>query len=87
LLTLLTQDDRFRDPQTSAESYADAWALNFYLLKTKRRQYVRYLKELAAQTPLLQQTSEQRLALFRRVFEEDLTEFSQQWQRYMLRLR
>jgi hypothetical protein len=44
LVTLLTDDSRFRDPQSSPEAYADAWALNYYLLRARRREYVRYLK-------------------------------------------
>src|SRR4030095_13391269 len=34
LTTLLTDDERFRDSATSAEAYAQAWALTYFLIRT-----------------------------------------------------
>lgn len=87
LMTLLTDDARFRNPRTSPVAYADAWALNYYLLRVRSRDYVAYLKEIAAQKPLTELTSAERVAHFQKIFGDDLEAFSKQWQRYMLRIR
>ncbi len=87
LMTLLTDDARFRDPKSSSEAYADAWALNYYLLRARRQDYVSYLKGLAGQPPLAELTAPQRVARFRQAFGEDLEAISTQWQRYMQRVR
>ncbi len=87
LMTLLTDDARFRNSKTSAQAYADAWALNYYLLRARKKDYVRYLRQLAQGQPLAELTAQQRVAQFREVFEDDLKSMSQQWQRYMLRVK
>ncbi len=81
LMSLLTDDVRFRSSRTSSQAYADAWALNYYLLRTHRNQYVQYLQQLAGQTPLVEQTQAQRVARLREALGEDLEQLSQQWQR------
>ena len=86
-MTLLTDDARFRDPKTSSAAYADAWALNYYLLRARKQDFVRYLKGLADQEPLAERSAAQRVARFRQAFGEDLDEVSSQWRRYMLRVR
>jgi hypothetical protein len=87
LVTLLTEDARFRDPKTSADAYANAWALNYYLLRVRRDDYVRYLQEVAQRKPLVELTADQRLERFRRVFGDDLQALDQDLVRHMLRLR
>lgn len=87
LITLLHDDARFRDPQTSVQAYADAWALNYYLLRARHEEYVEYLQDLADQTPLADSDTEQRIARFRRCFGDDLEMLSRQWLRYMRDLR
>ena len=52
LEALLADDDRFRDPQTAVDAYADAWALNYYLIKYQPKAYADYLKTLAEKPPL-----------------------------------
>jgi hypothetical protein len=87
LQTLLGDDMRFRDSRTSAQAYADAWALNYFLLRTRRHKYVQYLQGLAAQKPLAERTAAERVTQFREAMGEDLDELSSQWQRYMQRIR
>jgi hypothetical protein len=88
LLTLLTNDARFRDSRTAPQAYADAWALNYYLLRTPlRTRYIQYLQQLARQTPLVEVSEAQRVTQFREALGQDLAELSQQWQRYMQRVR
>ncbi len=87
LMTVLTDDARFRDPKTASQAYADAWALNYYLLRVRKQDYVDYLQGLAGQKPLIEVTGPERVARFRRAFGDDLEELSSRWQRYMLRAR
>jgi hypothetical protein len=67
---LVADDRRFRDPRLAADAYADAWALNYYLIKYRPREYTSYLKLLAAKRPLVQDDRQQRLADFREHFGE-----------------
>jgi hypothetical protein len=84
---LLTDDSRFRDPKTSADAYAGAWALNYYLLRVRREQYVKYLQEMAQLPPLAEQTRAERLAQFRRAFGEDMKRLDEDFIRYMRQVR
>jgi hypothetical protein len=87
LAALLTDDAPFRDPRSAAEAYAEAWALNYYLLRSRRAEYVRYLRELAEQPPLVELPAERRLAQFRRIFGDDLDQVDQEFTRFMDRVR
>ena len=52
LVTLLADNQRFRNPSTAVAAYADAWALNYYLIKYRPKQYAAYLEMLAEKPPL-----------------------------------
>ena len=52
LKTLLMDDDRMRDPRTALDAYAEAWALNYFLIRQRPKQYVEYLKILEQKPPL-----------------------------------
>ena len=41
---MLRDSRRFRDPRTAVDAYADAWALNYYLIKYEPKEYTAYLK-------------------------------------------
>ncbi len=56
LLSLIADDARLRDPRTGGDAYADAWALNYYLIKRKPKQYVAYVKEMSERRPFLPAT-------------------------------
>lgn len=68
LETLIVDDKRFRDPKIASDAYAEAWALNYYLLKVRSKQYVQYLHKLAAKPPLVWDSPEQRLKEFEDAF-------------------
>ena len=70
MMSLLATNDRFRHPRTAPDAYADAWALNFYLIKYRPKQYASYLKMLAAKPPIKEDTPDRRLAEFREHFGE-----------------
>jgi hypothetical protein len=86
LARLLTDDQRFRAPQTAAGAYADAWALNYYLIKYQPKAYKAYLEALAAKPPLVVDDTESRLAEFRRHF-GDLRKLEREFIEQMSRLK
>ncbi len=87
LETLLTDDARFRDPQTSADAYAEAWALNYFLLRARREPYVRYLQEIGRLPALAEQSSAERVAQFRRAFGEDLQRLDEDLVRFIRQVK
>lgn len=85
--TLIRDDERMRNPQMAADAYAEAWALNYFLINAKSQQYRAYIKELAVKEPLVWDKPEERLAAFRRAFGDDLQALDRDFQRYISRLR
>jgi hypothetical protein len=70
LVGLLADSRRLRDPRTASDAYADAWALNYYLIKYRPEEYAAYLKMLAEKRPLVEDDPQTRLAEFRQHFGE-----------------
>lgn len=91
LETLLRDDARMRGPaatvQVAGDAYAEAWALNYFLINTKSKQYGAYLKVLAEKDPLVTDEPEERLAEFRRAFGDDLKTLDRDFLRYVTKLR
>ena len=83
LTTLLSDDKRFRDPTTASNAYAEAWALNYFLLRTYKDKYIEYIKELARQPQLVDEGPEFRLTMFKKHFGEDLGALDTEFLRYM----
>jgi hypothetical protein len=83
---LLATDTRFRDPQTAFAAYADAWALNYYLIKYKPKAYADYLKMLAEKRPLADDNERTRLEEFRQHF-GDLGRLEQEFLKQMSRVK
>jgi hypothetical protein len=86
LESLLRADDRFRNPQTAVDAYADAWALNYYLIRYESDAYADYLKLLSKKRPLMQDEPAGRLAEFRKHF-GDMDRLEQKFLRQMSRAR
>ncbi len=80
---LLCDDKRFRDPATSSDAYAEAWALNYYFLQTKSETYVKYLAALAQQKPLIDVEPSERLKQFKQFFGDDLLAIETDFLRFM----
>lgn len=68
LKSLLADSRRFRNPQTALAAYADAWALNYFLIKYRSDEYAAYLKMLAQKPPLEEDEPQTRLAEFQEHF-------------------
>lgn len=86
LVTLLKEDVRMRDGKTAGNAYAEAWALNYFLINVKAKQYQEYIRVLAAKTPLVWDTPEERLAQFVQSF-GDLEALDKEFVRYVQRLK
>jgi len=80
---LLSDDKRFQDPATSIDAYAEAWALNYFLLQTKSEAYVKYLAALAELKPLIDVDPTQRIKQFKQFFGDDLQSLENEFLRYM----
>lgn len=86
-LELLLQDDRrFRDPASALDAYAEAWALNFFLLRTRSKEYVALLRALSAKPPVVFDDPETRLAEFRVALGDDLRKLDAEFLRYLRKL-
>ena len=83
---MLRDSKRFRDPHTALDAYADAWALNYYLIKYQPKAYTAYLKDLAEKRPLIDEDPNQRLAEFRKHF-GDLHKLEQDFLKQMSRVK
>ncbi len=66
LLTLISNDQRLTTAETAAETYAEAWAFSYFLIKKRRAQYEEYLFQLSQKKPLVWNKPEDRLAEFPR---------------------
>ncbi len=86
LVQLLTDDNRFRDPKTMASAYGESWAFNYFLLKTKSKQYVEYLKYLSELPPLGEFDPNQRVADFKKFFGDDLKSLDRDFMKFMSKL-
>jgi hypothetical protein len=82
---LLADDRRMRDPRASVDAYADAWALNYFLIEYRAKPYAAYLKHLSQKPPLIASSAQDRLAEFGQFF-GDLKELEQDFLRRMARL-
>jgi len=86
LETLIRDDTRFRDTEQALDAYAETWALTYFLIRHRPKQYVAYLKLLSQKKPLLRDGPQGRLEQFRGVF-GDLKQLDADFLRYMSRVR
>ena len=87
LRTLLADDSRFRQSRQAINAYAEAWALNYFLLKRYSKKYSAYLNVLARKTPLLYDTPDERIRLFESKLDMPLAQLDAEFLRYIARLR
>ena len=85
---VLTREESYRNqlarrnPRTAVPAYADAWALNYYLIRYRPDEYVNYVEALSKMAPLTSNTPEERIAEFREHF-GDLTRLEEDFLRRM----
>ncbi len=85
LQTLIADDARFRDTSKAVDAYAEAWALNYFLIHQRPKQYRAYLQVLAEKKQLIWDNPAERLAEFTAAFGE-LATLETEFQRYMAKM-
>ncbi len=86
LKSLIANDDLIHNSRTAFDTYAVAWAWNYFLIKWHTKQYVAYLKMLADKPLLVLDDEKTRLADFRKHFGENLNELEEEFYRRMSRI-
>lgn len=86
LRQILLNDQAFRNSQTALEAYANAWALNYYLIQYEPKAYTAYLKTLAGKRPLVDDDPQTRLNEFQQHF-GDLLQLEQRFLKQMARVK
>jgi hypothetical protein len=87
LATLLSVDDRYRTAASASDAYGEGWALTYFLLKTRRKEYVKYLQELSEGKPLAVRSPRQRIEMFESAMGDDLPKIDQQFHKFMQRVK
>lgn len=82
---IVLDDTPFREAASGVQAYADAWALTHFLMQTRRREFVVYLRLLAAKPPLADDSPEQRRADFRQAFGSEPEAIEPAFLRFMAR--
>ena len=87
LKSLIRSDRRLRDGKSAADAYAEAWALNYFLLRTRRKQFSAYLKTISAKPLLRWDTPEMRQSDFEAAFGDDWEQLDRAFLKYLGRVR
>jgi hypothetical protein len=87
LRKLLIEDLEFRDPKLGLARYAEAWALNYFLLNKYSKEYVAYLEKLRGKLPLRTDEAETRVSEFESAIGKRLAELDEEFVEYMQKLR
>jgi len=87
LADIIADDRQFRHPQRAVSAYAEAWALNYFLIRQQPKEYIAYLKMLSAKGPLEHDAPAVREAEFKRYFGSDLAQLDTEFLRYMSKVR
>lgn len=87
LATLIADDQRFQSTSTAAEAYAESWAFTYFLIRTRRVEYVKYLRELSLGKPLAERTRPERIEMFEKVMGDSLVTIDKAFMTYMQRVR
>lgn len=90
LITLVSSDDRVRSPSNRGDAndaYAESWALHYFLIRSRPRQYLTYLQMLSKKEPCVWDEPEERLAEFKQAFGDDLEQLDAEFVRQMSKLR
>ncbi len=83
---LISDDDRLRNPQSAVDAYADAWALNYFLIKYRTKEYANYLQMLSKKPQLAADDPTIRVREFRDHF-GDLRRLEEDFLKQMSRIK
>lgn len=86
IVSLIADDARLLDGKTAQFAYNESWALTYFLMKTKKREFAAYMKELATLRPLDESTPRERIDMFKNFFGDDLAKLDAKFIQYMATL-
>lgn len=87
-LEKMIADDRlFREPNTALDAYAQAWAWNYFLIRTRPDEFVAYLATIASKQLLVKDGPSQRIADFQQHFGDDFDQLEADFYRHMARIK
>ncbi|NQV24684.1 MAG: DUF1570 domain-containing protein [Rhodopirellula sp.] len=84
LETFIKDDQTFTRQMGNA--YAQAWALSFWLIETRPREYAKFLQKMASPEVTRQLTPESRVRLFKESFGDNLVLLDAEMLRYFARI-
>ena len=65
---IVRDNKRFVNAETALDAYAESWAVTHYLIKSKNREYAKYVAEIAAKPRLQWDSAEQHVEEFEKAF-------------------
>ena len=80
---LLSSDEVFRNSKTVRAAYAQSWALNYFLQKTRPEQYRSFVKMQRLHIPLKEVPADRRLSMFTAVFGGGNSKLEQEFIRFI----
>ncbi len=83
---LLSSDEVFRSSKTVRAAYAQSWALNYFLQKTRPEQYRNFVKMQRLHIPLKEVSADRRLSMFTAVFGGGRSQLEQEFIRFIKEL-
>ncbi|QDU64146.1 hypothetical protein Pan216_50350 [Planctomycetes bacterium Pan216] len=86
LAELVVDDERFRKGDKVSDSYTQAWAFTYFLIKSKPRASANYMKILYDRDPFVAYTPEERLADFREAFGKPPEKLELEFRRFISRV-
>ena len=86
LVSMLSSDKLFQDPDQKLLAYSESWALCYFLLNKHSKPFVEYLKHMSKKEPQKFDSPQQRLDDFKKFFGEDLNALDREFIQYVRKL-
>ena len=87
LSSLIGDDTRIMSAETALDAYGEAWALTYFLIRTHKEEYLKYLRSISESRIGTQLTPHQRLKMFSGAFGKSLLEIDRDFRLYMHKVR
>lgn len=81
LEAFIAGDEMFRS--NTLDAYSQAWALTFFLVETRSRQYAKYLQAISARNPFAEYPAEERVSDFKQAFGSNDAQVEAEFLRFM----
>jgi Protein of unknown function (DUF1570) len=83
LISLIESDATFKDANSVGVAYGESWALCYFLMKTKSKEFTNYLMELASRPPMQPSDPKRRLNDFHKHFGNDIDKLERDFLKYL----